>query len=110
MRYQKTIIVRVPDYARFVIRDSSKLAFFIHIRFTNNANGHIRRICSSFNIRVNWCQFVSDFFDKKDANHHVSRIVWPHPNADARLCSCSRFVMRNSRFVRNSQIVWNKNL
>jgi len=27
-----------------VIRDSSKLAFFIHIRLANNANGHIRRI------------------------------------------------------------------
>jgi len=34
---------------------------------------------SSFNIRVNWCQFASDFFDEKDANHHESRIVWPHP-------------------------------
>jgi len=35
-----------PHYARFVIRDSSKLAFFIHIRLANNANGHIRRICT----------------------------------------------------------------
>jgi len=33
----------------------------------------------SFNIHVNWCQFASDFFDEKDANHHESRIVWPHP-------------------------------
>jgi len=30
----------------FAIRDSSKLAFFIHIRLVNNANGHIRRICT----------------------------------------------------------------
>jgi len=29
------------------IRDGSKLAFFIYIRLTNNANGHIRRICTS---------------------------------------------------------------
>jgi len=29
-----------------VIRDSSKLAFFIHIRLANNANGHIRQICT----------------------------------------------------------------
>jgi len=40
-------IIRVrPYYARFVIRDSSKLAFFIHIRLANNANGHIRQICT----------------------------------------------------------------
>jgi len=32
-----------------------------------------------FNICVNWCQFASDFFDEKDANHHKSRIAWPHP-------------------------------
>jgi len=35
-----------PHYARFVIRDNSKLAFFIHIRLANNANEHIRRICT----------------------------------------------------------------
>jgi len=29
-----------------VIRDSSKLVFFIHIRFANNANRHIRQICT----------------------------------------------------------------
>jgi len=40
-----TLKVR-PHYARFVIRYSSKLAFFIHIRLANNANGHIRRICT----------------------------------------------------------------
>jgi len=31
-----------PDYARFVIVQNSQ--FSIHIRFANNANGHIRRI------------------------------------------------------------------
>jgi len=42
----KGLILRVwPDYTRFVIRDSSKLTFFIHIRFANNANRHIRQIC-----------------------------------------------------------------
>jgi len=29
-------------YVRFVICDSSKFAFFIHIRLANNANGRIR--------------------------------------------------------------------
>jgi len=37
-------LMLAPDYARFVIRDGSKLAIF-YSRFTNNANGHIRRIC-----------------------------------------------------------------
>jgi len=41
------IPIRVrPHYVRFVIHNSSKLAFFIHIRLANNANAHIRRICS----------------------------------------------------------------
>jgi len=35
-----------PHYAQFVICDSSKFAFFIDIRLANNANGHIRRICT----------------------------------------------------------------
>jgi len=61
-----------------VIRDNSKLAFFIHIRLANNANGHIHRICIRHLI-FNWCQFASDFFYEKDANHHESRIVWPYP-------------------------------
>jgi len=45
----------VPDYARFVIHANSKLAIFSKfIRFANNANGHICRICTRrFNIRVN---------------------------------------------------------
>jgi len=29
-----------------VIRNNLKLAFFIHISFANNANEHIRRICT----------------------------------------------------------------
>jgi len=50
------ISVRVrPHYARFLIRDSSKLAFFIHIRLANNANGHIRRICTRRLIFVSIC-------------------------------------------------------
>jgi len=59
-----------------VIRDSSKLAFFIHIRLANNVNGHIRRICTRhlifMSIGVN---SLAIFFDEKDANHHESRIV-----------------------------------
>jgi len=46
-RIAHSVRIRVrSDYARFVIRDSSKLAFFIHTRLANNANGHIRRICT----------------------------------------------------------------
>jgi len=40
---------------------------------------YLSNLHSSFNIRVNRCQFASDFSDEKDANHHESRIVWPHP-------------------------------
>jgi len=43
-----------PDYARFVIRNSSKLAIFYLLRFANNANGHIR-----WNIRCTRRLFVS---------------------------------------------------
>jgi len=64
------------------MRDSSFVTvqnsqFSIRIRFANNANGRIRRICT----RRYSCQFASeaDFLTKsKDANHHKSRIVWPH--------------------------------
>jgi len=67
-----------PHYARFVIHDSSKLAFFIHIRLANNANGHIRRICTRRLIFVSIdVNSLAIFFDEKDANHHKSRIVWP---------------------------------
>jgi len=94
-----------PDYARLVIHDSSKLAFFIHIRFANNVNKNIFvELHSSFNIRVNWCQFASDFFYEKKANHHESRIVWSHPKDSWRsvtyqqswfaTCDISREVMR----------------
>jgi len=43
----------------------------IHTRFANNANGHIRQICTYS------CQFASGPFltKSKDANHHESRIV-----------------------------------
>jgi len=46
-------------------------------------------------IRVNWCQFASDFFDKKDANHHESRIVRPYPN-ELRISNCLE--PRNAQF------------
>jgi len=53
--------------------------FSIHVRFANNANGYIRRICTRRLI----CsyQFASGvvFLTKSNnANHHESRIVWRH--------------------------------
>jgi len=39
-----TIIKLAPNYARFVMETVQNLQFFIHIRFANNANGHICRI------------------------------------------------------------------
>jgi len=46
---KRTSSIAIKGAARLcaiVIRDSSKLAFFIHIKFANNANWHIRRICT----------------------------------------------------------------
>jgi len=62
------------DLWQFKIRIFYSYKIGKQCKWTYSSNLH-----SSFNIRVNWCQFASDFFDEKNANHHESRIVWPHP-------------------------------
>jgi len=62
-----------PDYAQFVTVQNSQ--FSIHIRFANNANRHIRRICIRRLIFVS-IHWRSSFLTKsKNANYHESCIV-----------------------------------
>jgi len=62
---------------RQIMRDSwfvtvQNSQFPIHIRFANNTNGHIRRICTHRLIFVS-IRWRSSFLTKsKDANHHES--------------------------------------
>jgi len=47
--------------------------------FSGDANGHIRQICTRLLIFVSFgVNSLAIFFDKNDANHHESHIVWPH--------------------------------
>jgi len=88
-----------PDYARFVIRDVSKLAIFYSYKIRKqckwmySSNWH-----SSFNICVNslakWVFFLTK---SKNANYHESRIVWPHHKRFIQIRqSISRLVRRSA--------------
>jgi len=81
-----------PDYAWFVIRDSSKLAIFYsykickQCKWTYSSNLH-----SSFNIRIS---LLAIFLKSKDANHHGSRIIWRQHKPFNERCEPSELLAR----------------
>jgi len=61
-----------------VIRDSLKLAFFIHIRLANNANGHIQ-ICTRLILVSIDVNLLAIFLTKR------TRIITNHAECDRTL-------------------------
>jgi len=59
----------IRDSWQFKTRIFYSYKIYKQCKWTYSSNLH-----SLFNIRVNWCQFASNFFNEKNANHHESRI------------------------------------